>query len=115
MSANEADLVIWGMTLAGRLFRPSDWAERLAGLVSVFGDDQRLAYSPYVRPVMVADVRAVVVGGELAALEPRLFAFMAGFARDNDLQHGRVAGALAAPHDLSPPAARAAAEPREPI
>ncbi len=88
MSAKEADLVIWGMTLAGRPFRPSDWAERLAGLVSVFGDDQRLAYSPYVRPVTVAGVRAVVVGGALAALEPRLYAFMAGFARDNDLQHG---------------------------
>src|SRR4029453_2906739 len=48
MSANEADLVIWGIPLAGRPFRPSDWAERLAGLVSVFGNDQRLAYSPYV-------------------------------------------------------------------
>jgi uncharacterized protein DUF3579 len=115
MSANEADLVIWGMTRAGRPFRPSDWAERLAGLVSVFGDDQRLAYSPFVRPVTVAGVRAVVVGGALATLEPRLFAFMASFAQDNDLQHAEVAGALAAPHELSPPAARATAEPREPI
>ena len=115
MSAKEADLVIWGMTLAGRPFRPSDWAERLAGLVSVFGDDQRLAYSPYVRPVTVAGVRAVVVGGALAALEPRLYAFMAGFARDNELQHTEIAGAMAAPHALSPPRASTAAEPREPV
>ena len=102
MSAKEADLVIWGMTLAGRLFRPSDWAERLA-------------YSPYVRPVTVAGMRAVVVGGALATLEPRLYAFMAGFARDNDLQHGEIAGAMAAPHALSPPRASTAAEPREPV
>ena len=115
MSANEADLVIWGMTLAGRPFRPSDWAERLAGLVSVFGDDQRLAYSPYVRPVTVAGLRAVVVGGDLATLEPRLFDFMVGFARDNDLQHAEVVGALAAPHDLLPPRVREMGEPREPV
>ena len=81
----------------------------------MFGDDRRLAYSPYVRPVTVAGVRAVVVGGALAALEPRLYAFIAGFAQDNDLQHTEVAGAIEAPHMLSPPRAGAAAEPREPI
>ena len=115
MSANEVDLVIWGVTLAGRPFRPSDWAERLAGLVSVFGEDQRLAYSPYVLPVMAGGVRAVVIGHALATLEPRLFAFLAGFARDNDLQQCRIAGALDAPHTLTPPASRAPTEPREPV
>lgn len=115
MPLPEPDLVIWGMTVAGRPFRPSDWAERLAGLVSVFGDDQRLAYSPLVCPVAIEGVRAVVVGRELAALEPRLFAFLAGFARDNELQVAQVAGALAAPTALSPPGPRAPAEPREPV
>ena len=115
MSANEADLVIWGVTLAGRPFRPSDWAERLAGLVSVFGADQRLLYSPFVLPVTVGGVRAVVVGYSLATLEPRLFAFLAGFARDNELQCVEVAGALAASHLLTPPRSRAPSEPREPV
>ena len=115
MATPEADLVIWGITLAGRPFRPSDWSERLAGLVSVFGSDQRLAYSPLVRPVMVGDVRAVVVGRTLATLEPRLFAFLVGFARDNGLQHAEVIGALEAPHALPPPSAAASGEPREPV
>lgn len=116
-TTREADLVIWGVTRDGRPFRPSDWCDRLAGLVSVFGSDQRLAYSPLVRPVTVAGgVRAVVVGQALAELEPRLYAFLSAFARDNDLQTSEVEDALVASHRLVPPArARAAGEPREPV
>ena len=51
MTADDADVVIWGVTTAGRTFRPSDWADRLAGLTSAFGADQRLMYSPHVRPM----------------------------------------------------------------
>jgi hypothetical protein len=121
MSTSGLDAVIWGITTAGRVFRPSDWAERLAGLTSAFGHDQKLAYSPLVRPVTVGGVKAVIVGQELEALEPRLHQFLLGFARDNGLQVTRAAGALAAPQRLVPPAAKAVAaptrapEPREPI
>jgi hypothetical protein len=110
------DVVIWGLTSAGRPFRPSDWAERLAGLTSAFGHDQKLAYSPYVRPITVAGVKAVIVGHELAALEPRLFAFLLHFARDNELVVAREAKARAAPQALvPPPLARPAREPKEPV
>src|SRR6266498_875930 len=50
-SAPAKDVVIWGVTAAGRAFRPSDWAERLAGLTSAFGFEHKLAYSPLVRPM----------------------------------------------------------------
>jgi hypothetical protein len=115
MAPPDADLVIWGMTLAGRPFRPSDWSERLAGLVSIFGSDQRLAYSPLVLPVTIGGVRAVVVGQDLATIEPRLYAFLLGFARDNELQYATVTGALDAPHGLLPPSAAPPGEPREPV
>jgi len=118
-TTREADLVIWGVTREGRPFRPSDWCDRLAGLVSVFGSDQRLAYSPLVRPVTVAGVRAVVVGRALADLEPRLYAFLAGFARDNELQSEEVEDALVASHRLVPPSparpSGGGGEPREPV
>lgn len=115
-TTRQADLVIWGVTRDGRPFRPSDWCDRLAGLVSVFGSDQRLAYSPLVRPVTVAGVRAVVVGRALEVLEPRLYAFLAGFARDNELQSTDVEDALVAPQRLVPPARPpGAVEPREPV
>ena len=118
MSAAGLDAVIWGITTGGRPFRPSDWAERLAGLTSAFGHDQKLAYSPHVRPVTVGGVKAVIVGHELEALEPRLHHFLLGFARDNELHVGFAAGAMAAPQRLVPPALAKASplpEPREPI
>ena len=107
--------MIWGVTRSGRRFRPSDWAERLAGLTSAFGWDQKIVYSPLVRPVTVAGAKAVIVGHALEALEPRLHQFLLQFARDNDLVVTRVPDALAAPWALQPPLAPDRGEPREPI
>ena len=115
-SADGGDVVLWGMTTAGRTFRPSDWAERLAGLTSAFGFDQKLEYSPLVRPVNVREMRAVVVESSLAELEPRLYQFMLQFARDNELQMTHAHEALASLQTLSPPVMpRSSGEPREPV
>lgn len=109
------DAVIWGVTPSGRRFRPSDWAERLAGLTAAFGSDRKVTYSPLVRPVTVRGVRGVIVGHALEGLEPRLYQFLLGFARDNDLVVARVPDALSAPQALVPPGAPSAGEPREPV
>ena len=55
------EIYILGVTRSGKTFRPSDWAERLAGLTSAFGHDQKLSYSPFVRPVAIRGVKAVIV------------------------------------------------------
>ncbi|HXR56485.1 MAG TPA: DUF3579 domain-containing protein [Casimicrobiaceae bacterium] len=115
MDAPVADLVIWGITDAGRTFRPSDWAERLAGCTSAFGYDQKLVYSPLVEPVSVHGIKALVVGHELATLEPRLFQFFQNFARDNALHVDRVENALAMPEALVEPHAARRDEPKEPV
>jgi len=115
MPASATDVVVWGFARSGRTFRPSDWADRLAGLTSAFGQARRLAYSPLVQPVTVQGMRALVVGAELATLEPRLNQFLLDFARDNELVVVRQAGALADPGGLVPPLATSAAEPREPV
>lgn len=111
------DAVIWGITQAGRPFRPSDWTDRLAGLTSAFGEDRKVVYSPLVLPVIVGGVRAVIVGQELEVIEVRFFRFLVSFARDNELQLAWIAGALASPHGLTPPSLPAGAgrEPREPV
>jgi hypothetical protein len=108
------DVVIWGITAAGKPFRPSDWTDRIAGLTSAFGEDRKLVYSPLVLPVMVDGARAVVVGHELETIEPRLFRFLLSFAQDNELQVVRLKDALASPHGLVPPPAPGR-EPREPV
>jgi hypothetical protein len=91
-SSKPREFFIHGVTSAGRPFRPSDWAERLCGVMSVYrpagaaaGRDARIGYSPYVRPMLVGGVKCVVVDERLGDLEPMAFSFVMNFARDNDL------------------------------
>jgi hypothetical protein len=86
MVAESKEFVIRGLTLEGKPFRPSDWAERLCGVMSAFGSDGRMQYSPYVFPVSSGGVKCVVVLRELQDIEPMAFNFLVNFARDNELQ-----------------------------
>lgn len=85
MSQEKKELIIQGITTKGRAFRPSDWAERLAGIMSTFGGDECLRYSPHVRPIMLDGVRCVWVDPALATAEPRAYRFLLDFAKDNEL------------------------------
>ncbi len=80
------EFVIQGTTEEGKPFRPSDWAERLCGVMAAFGSDQHLAYSPYVHPITSNGVRCVVVDMRLEAIEPMAYRFLLSFAKDNDLR-----------------------------
>jgi hypothetical protein len=86
MSAESDEFLIRGVTVDGRRFRPSDWAERLCGVMSQFGSDGRVAYSPYVYLVNLEGVKCVVVDGRLRDVEPMAYHFLVGFARDNELE-----------------------------
>ena len=79
------EIVIVGTTTAGGTFRPSDWAERLCGMMSIFSESRHLSYSPYLKPVMSAGVRCVVVDRKLESIDPAAYSFLLGFARDNEL------------------------------
>ncbi len=90
-SAKTREFIIEGTTQSGQRFRPSDWAERLCGVMSQFrpegsgGRNVHLQYSPYVRPMLLAGVKCVVVDERLRDLEPRAWEFVRSFATDNDL------------------------------
>jgi hypothetical protein len=86
------EFVIQGVTLEGKPFRPSDWAERLCGVMAAFGHDQRMHYSPFVHPVNAGGVRCVVVDVRLESIEPMAYRFLLSFAKDNELRtrDGRV-------------------------
>ena len=84
--------LIRGITSVGQPFRPSDWAERLCGVMSPFqpeghraASNRPMEFSPYVRPVMVEGVKCVLVDERLEAIEPMAMEFVRNFARDNDL------------------------------
>ena len=88
-----AEFVIQGITLEGQAFRPSDWAERLCGVMAALGGDHRMQYSPFVHPITVNGVRCVVVDVRLEEIEPMAYRFLLNFAKDNELRvrEGRVA------------------------
>jgi hypothetical protein len=78
--------VIVGVTQNGKKFRPSDWADRLCGIMSAFGADHRMTYSPYVRPgCNLKGDKTVVVDARIHDIEPLAYHFLVNFAKDNDL------------------------------
>lgn len=86
MSGPHLEIVIVGVTHTGRTFRPSDWAERLCGCMLLFGEDQRINYSPFLKPVIAAGIKCVVIDRRLEVTNPEAFSFLMSFARDNELQ-----------------------------
>jgi hypothetical protein len=85
--------LIQGITADGRTFRPSDWAERLAGVMSRFrpegsggGHGAHIGYSPYCVPRVIESVKCVLVNEALRDIEPMAWDFVMNFARDNGLQ-----------------------------
>jgi len=91
VSGNAKEVFIQGITHDGKTFRPSDWADRLCGVMSPFrpGGPQpgsHLTYSPWCIPTLVNGVRCVVVNAALREFEPMAWDFAINFAKDNDLQ-----------------------------
>lgn len=86
------EVVIRGVTVDGRTFRPSDWAERLAGVMAQFRprggqvQGRHISYSPWCVPTARDGAKCVVVQAALHAHEPMAWDFVMSFARDNNLQ-----------------------------
>ena len=93
-SPPKREVFIQGVTLDGKTFRPSDWAERLAGAMSCFrpqgtvapGRGAFIGYSPYCVPRNINGVKCVIVNEALRGIEPMAWDFVMNFARDNQLQ-----------------------------
>ena len=91
VTPSSKEVFIQGITRSGKTFRPSDWAERLAGVMSSFrpGGAQpgsHLSYSPWCIPTTLGGVKCVVVNRALRDHEPMAWDFVMNFARDNELQ-----------------------------
>ena len=85
------EIFIQGITADGRAFRPSDWAERLAGVMSSFrpggaSPGSHLSYSPWCFPSAINGIKCVIVNHALRDHDVMAWDFVIGFARDNGLQ-----------------------------
>jgi hypothetical protein len=95
VSTAAKEVFILGLTRSGKTFRPSDWAERLAGVMSQFrpGGPQpgsHLGYSPWCVPSSIDHIKCVIVNRDLREAEPMAWDFCINFARDNNLQVRQV-------------------------
>jgi hypothetical protein len=88
-------IFIQGITQDGKPFRPSDWAERLAGVMSPFRPGgavpgSHLSYSEWCLPTSMktehGEVKCVVVHTDLKDDNVMAWDFVMNFAKDNELQ-----------------------------
>ena len=110
------EIFILGITRAGKTFRPSDWAERLAGVMSPFrpgGAQNRhhpASYSPWCVPTTLNGSKCAVVHLDLRQHEPMAYDFVMNFARDNDLQTMEACLLSTSPENDIDPSQQQAAE-----
>ncbi len=79
------EIIIEGKTLDGSKFRPSDWVDRLCGMLACF-DQQKMSYSPHLRPMVYQGMNCVAVKKDLETEAPQVFKFLMQFATDNKLR-----------------------------
>ena len=81
--------LIVGMTDDGKAFRPGDWAERLAGVITLFVRERRpdalVASTWLAMPCVERGVRCLRVSAALVEVCPDAFEFVMRFADDNGL------------------------------
>jgi hypothetical protein len=86
MSTNSTEIIIEGLTQAGKPFRPSDWVDRMCSTYATFGPDRKLRYSPYLKPRLLDGVRCLAVDLKLRDTNPEGFAQLMLFAKENQLR-----------------------------
>lgn len=82
-TANE--IIIEGLTRAGKPFRPSDWVDRMCSTYASFGPDRKLRYSPYLKPKVLNGVRCLAVDMKLKDVNPEGYTQLMHFADENQL------------------------------
>ena len=78
------ELIIEGMTVDGKKFRPSDWVDRICGMLAGF-KQQKVTYSAYLRPLVYRGINCVALKKDMEEALPDIFTFIMQFATDNKL------------------------------
>lgn len=81
--------LIVGITDQGHAFRPSDWAERLAGVVALFVDERGtrtgLNAHQFTSPIVHDGIKSLLIDATLREACPSAFTFLSCFAAENGL------------------------------
>ena len=81
-----AEFVIQGITRDGSTFRPANWGDRLSDMLATTGQDGRILYSAYLRPMIIQGTPSVVVRFSLEKADPDAFELVRQFVSSNQLK-----------------------------
>ncbi|HEY9098835.1 MAG TPA: DUF3579 domain-containing protein [Thiobacillus sp.] len=84
-ASDNGSFIIRGITRQGARFRPSDWADRLAGAFAKIDPNNRTRYSPYVQPRTLDGISYIIVDRKLKDTDPNAYRFLQVFANSNEL------------------------------
>lgn len=85
MSEHKQSIIIEGIMPNGQPFRPSDWAERLAGRLATF-KNSRMIYSPYLYPCLSNGNKSLYINKQLNTSNPKFYSYVLEFAKLNQLK-----------------------------
>lgn len=86
MDKKEKKILIQGVTQQGKVFRPSDWAERMSGTLASF-KNSRIRYSPLLQPsVNQEGYKCVLLDPKLKESSPQVYQAILDFAAANHLK-----------------------------
>ena len=81
----EKSIIIEGRTPQGKTFRPSDWAERMSGILASY-KNSRISYSPLLQPSVSNDGHScVLLDPKLKESSPQIYQSILDFAKSNNL------------------------------
>lgn len=79
-------IVIEGVTPQGKIFRPSDWAERMSESMASF-KNRRIHYSPMLQPsVNHEGYKCILLDPKLKESSPQVYQSILDFAKANHLK-----------------------------
>ena len=81
-------ILIKGQTTDGKKFRPSDWADRLMGCISLYTKEEKDKFDEIRDCICSTErdgFRGIVFEEKLIELVPMLYRFLNNFAKDNSL------------------------------
>lgn len=70
----------------GKVFRPSDWIERICSTLAEFGSDHRLHYMEGVSPRVVNGERCLVMAKTVSESHPEVYRYVMDFVISNNLR-----------------------------
>ena len=84
-NGDQNEIIIEGLTRAGKPFRPSDWVDRMCSTYATFGADRKLRYSQYLKPQLLNGVRCLAVDLRMREINPEGFKQLMLFVEENQL------------------------------